>query len=424
MGTNNKQRRAAKKRRERERGKRSAPSTVTGPGPSDRTALVIEIVLHALEIGPDARMYDSVIQQLDRQPAARDVIDLLYTEQLDNLWANGWTPQDIVHVVARAAGANEVLEVSRRLVVDGQRLEAAGRSVHTRWRQFLHGLAEDVAVGEGLLVGDPAAESVRASVGALHAISSLPGISVVLPPPGDVAAGLPEGTHIDARMLTRVRALLAQAESTTYEEEAEAFMAKAQELIARHAIDEARLHTVDDIGEPSWRRLHLEDPYAQEKANVIAAVGTANRCRVVWDTQFLWATVIGYDHDLDAVELIGTSLLAQATAAMLRHGSTVDPSGRSRTRSFRRSFILGFAQRIGERLRRATDDQVADAAAPERFVPVLAARNDHVDRAIAREFPTMSKTRTTISNGEGWFAGQDAADEARLDATNKPLAGG
>ena len=35
------------------------------------------------------------------------------------------------------------------------------------------------------------------------------------------------------------RALLAQAESTTFEAEAESFTAKAQQLMARHAIDAA-----------------------------------------------------------------------------------------------------------------------------------------------------------------------------------------
>ncbi len=39
----------------------------------------------------------------------------------------------------------------------------------------------------------------------------------------------------------RIAALLDKAESTSYPAEADAFMAKAQELMARHAIDEAML---------------------------------------------------------------------------------------------------------------------------------------------------------------------------------------
>lgn len=54
--------------------------------------------------------------------------------------------------------------------------------------------------------------------------------------------------------------------------------------------------------------------------------------------------------DLDAVELLFTSLLVQATTAMLAAGSRQDAHGRSRTRSFRQSFLAAYAQRIGERL--------------------------------------------------------------------------
>jgi hypothetical protein len=42
---------------------------------------------------------------------------------------------------------------------------------------------------------------------------------------------------LDQRMLDRVRALLAKAESTDFPQEADAFTARAQELMARHRID-------------------------------------------------------------------------------------------------------------------------------------------------------------------------------------------
>ncbi|RST20878.1 bifunctional 3'-5' exonuclease/DNA polymerase [Streptomyces sp. WAC04770] len=55
-------------------------------------------------------------------------------------------------------------------------------------------------------------------------------------------------------MLTRIRALLAKAEATGFPEEAEALTAKAQELMARHSIDEAllaaRSHSTDGPGVP------------------------------------------------------------------------------------------------------------------------------------------------------------------------------
>ena len=43
----------------------------------------------------------------------------------------------------------------------------------------------------------------------------------------------PDSARPDEKVLGRVRALLAKAESTTFPEEAEALTAKAQELMAR-----------------------------------------------------------------------------------------------------------------------------------------------------------------------------------------------
>ncbi|NEA40757.1 DUF2786 domain-containing protein, partial [Streptomyces sp. SID11385] len=68
----------------------------------------------------------------------------------------------------------------------------------------------------------------------------LPAIEPVGPPPGAPRDGLSlPPAHDEPRMLTRIRALLAKAEATGFPEEAEALTTKAQELMARHSIDEA-----------------------------------------------------------------------------------------------------------------------------------------------------------------------------------------
>ena len=57
-------------------------------------------------------------------------------------------------------------------------------------------------------------------------------------------------------VLARIRQLLAKAESTTFEAEALAFTAKAQELMTRHAIDAALVH---DTAAGPPRRAHHPD---------------------------------------------------------------------------------------------------------------------------------------------------------------------
>jgi len=98
----------------------------------------------------------------------------------------------------------------------------------------------------------------------------------------------------------------------------------------------------------------------------------------VWYKSPGMSAVIGFPADLDAVELLFTSLLVQANTAMLRAGAKRDQYGRSRTRAFRQSFLMSYAIRIGERLAGAAGDaerQVAAEAPGRNLLPVLAARH-------------------------------------------------
>lgn len=74
------------------------------------------------------------------------------------------------------------------------------------------------------------------------------------------------------------------------------------------------------------------------------------------------STVVGFLADLDAIELLFTSLLVQASAAMLRAGAKRDAHGRSRTGAFRQSFLIAYATHIGERLSQATEHTEQQAA--------------------------------------------------------------
>ena len=120
--------------------------------------------------------------------------------------------------------------------------------------------------------------------------------------------------HVDARMMGRIRALLAKAESTEFPEEAEALTAKAQHLMTRYAIDSAVLGAgaggspADDV---RARRMHVEQPYADTKAQLLTVVAKANGVRSVWHDEVGMATVVGLPVDLELTELMFTSLLVQ-----------------------------------------------------------------------------------------------------------------
>jgi hypothetical protein len=195
--------------------------------------------------------------------------------------------------------------------------------------------------------------------------------------------------------------------------------------MARYAIDQARVAGEVSGEAPGGRRIGVEDPYAQGKANLLAAIASVNRCRAVWMEGYGFATVVGYPNDVDIVEVLYMSLLVQATRAMTASGAVRDSAGRSRTRSFRQSFLLSFARRIGERLEAAT--QVAQTEASDvhggRLLPVLAGRIAAVDDAFDAMFPDLVSTSARISNLAGWAAGRAAADLAHLGSDQQRLPG-
>jgi hypothetical protein len=260
-------------------------------------------------------------------------------------------------------------------------------------------------------------------------------------PPGGAAGAGRATRSADPKITERVRALLAKAESTTFPDEAEAFTAKAQELIARHAIDLAMLDLGRDRGraergpggEAAGRRVLIDDPYGKAKSMLLAAIAAANGCTTVWSAGLGIGTVFGAPSDLDAVELLFASLLTQATAAMVaatptaaastaatkvnlfRRGTRGGGNG-GPARSFRQSFLVAYALRIGERLRAATSSAVDDARARhgDNVLPVLAARDEAAEEARAATFPKLRTQRISTSSPEGWIAGRAAADRAHL----------
>jgi hypothetical protein len=220
-------------------------------------------------------------------------------------------------------------------------------------------------------------------------------------------AEMPDG------VLDKVRALLAKAESTPFEAEAEAFTAKAQELMARHRIESAilgmRAHARDD---PRSRRVLVPAPYAEAKAALLANIAHANGCSAVWSKDLGFTTVFGFGSELDAVDTLFVSLLVQAAGALRRHGAKVDSFGRRRTKRFRRSFLLSFAVRIGERLEATVAAAVSDARVEVgvELVPALADREARARAAADAAFPETRHFAPVATDGDGWYSGRAFAD--------------
>ncbi len=343
------------------------------------------------------------------------------TLYVSRLWVHGWLPYDVVRYAARQCESVQVVGVAEAVAGEVARLLAA-QSVGDRWRRSAEAAASFVTE-----LGPPRAGDMRDWLELLHTVSRMPRLATITAPPGAVASRHAASTDsADQRQLDRVRALLAKAESTTFDAEAEALTAKAQELIARYSLDQALVSTAagDAGARPIGTRIWIDDPYTEPKSSLAARVADANRCSCVWDPSLRFVTLFGFDHDVAAVELLYTSLLAQATTSMIRHGSVQDNTGQSRTRSFRRSFLQGFAHRIGIRLQEVTAaEEQAAVASSASLLPVLAGRQEQVDRAFQDAFPDVVYRRTSVSNSAGWHAGKVAADLAQLGLSGAQLTG-
>ena len=131
-------------------------------------------------------------------------------------------------------------------------------------------------------------------------------------------------------------------------------------------------------------------------------------------------THVGFPVDLDIVEVLFTSLLLQASTAMLHASSDLD-----RPKAFRRAFLLGYADVIGARLAtvREQTDADADRGRPGAAL-VLADRSDKVDALFAREFPHLRRLRMSTTSGGGLSAGRAAGARADLSAMGARVGGG
>ncbi|WP_278265979.1 DUF2786 domain-containing protein [Nocardia sp. AG03] len=255
-------------------------------------------------------------------------------------------------------------------------------------------------------------EALSAILDALALLLQLPRLEPIRPLPG-TALPAARHEHVDEKTLGRVRGLLAKAESTSFPEEAEALSAKAQELMTKYAIDRAVLaHHTRDTTLPGARRLWLDTPYTDAKALLVDQVTRANRARAVFAADWGFVTLIGDDPDLDAVELLATSLLVQATRTMI---DTAPDTEESRTRAYRKAFLTAYATRIGDRLSTATESTIAHSPDPTTLLPLLAAHDTRITQALTTYFPTTHTRGITIRSTDGWDAGTRAADRAHLD---------
>jgi hypothetical protein len=450
MGRNSQQRRAHQQRRQAA-GRRSAPlrsSSASGPTLDELLGFTCQA---GYGPGADKVLFAKAMALLERLEDDADPFDRPSTrvgqvlrQLTDSILDGGWQPADLAHVVRRE-WTQRTARLAIALIADhARRFDASTRAPHA-WLGQLQELGvvdptgTTVIGGRGELVASWARteklhphDALVGCVQLLAQLRQLHHLPIVVTPPSKWGAsnrGLQPTVasgEVDEKALRLIRALLSKAEATTFEAEAESFTAKAQELMTRHSIDAAVMaandHTTGHARGVESRRVHIDNPYGDEKATFLSAIASVNSVRAIWMPSAGFSTLMGFPVDLQLTDLLFTSLLVQAT-----HASTAATKldARLRTPSFRRAFLIAFADRIAERLE-ATRRHVAQAAAAEyggALVPILADRVAAVDAAYEAAFPNATAMRSRRLNSAGWAAGRAAAEHADI-GVGEALPGG
>jgi len=219
--------------------------------------------------------------------------------------------------------------------------------------------------------------------------------------------------------LEQIQKLLDKAQATDFEAEAEALTARATALMAQYSIDAAMLGARAKVSfTPTKTVMNITGAYAAANQYMAARIAEAFGASCVFtnavNDEGIYVDVVevyGFESDIDMIRMLYTSVNLQC-ANLVK-----DLKGWSagETRVIRRSFIYGFAQRVGERLKaqRATATVQAEDSTPGAAL-VLVDRATLARKAMEKDYPKLGKVRRSTVNAAAFGAGKRAGDRANL----------
>lgn len=228
-------------------------------------------------------------------------------------------------------------------------------------------------------------------------------------------------------MKRKIRALLDKAEGTDNPNEAEAFSAKAMELMAKYAITEAMLQKDKSgiTGKVITFDISLTgEQYAKVGQSLAHVISLAFRCEMVvtqgWEFNFQSnrkvrtreMTFIGFESDISQVTTLYRSLRMQQMFAM----ATVKVPEYEHGKTFLQSFAIGFNKAVADRLTQITQAATNEAEADNPGTAlVLVDRSQMVQLAFKAMYPKLTKgTGASASNWSGYAKGHEAGQRADL----------
>ncbi|GAA0918943.1 hypothetical protein GCM10009560_16220 [Nonomuraea longicatena] len=236
---------------------------------------------------------------------------------------------------------------------------------------------------------------------------------------------------VSNKTLKRIQGLLAKAQATNFEAEADTYMAAALKLMAKYGVEMAHLADSGQVAdEVTTFEILIGTSYGVDRRALLVNIALAKRCRSVYMQMpnGYRVTIVGHASDLEQVKLLNASLQLQ----MGKGARTArDSKGKSST-AFKKGWMLGFSSRVYERIleaeRAATrEPRPADTTSTtgRSTELVLASREQAVQTAFEKRYPKLGKApKRTLTNASGYSAGRAAGDQADIGGSNRVSATG
>lgn len=221
------------------------------------------------------------------------------------------------------------------------------------------------------------------------------------------------------KMTARIRALFAKAESTTYESEAETYLAKAYELLAQHGIEEAvaRAGAGTDSSEISKWVFTPTGPYKYDQIMLVGCIVDALHCSAVKTADNKRVTVYGVKAHLDRAEMLAGFLVAYMLGLAVK--SEPEFPWESKV-TYRKSVMAGFMSTVHNRLKRAEKQAAGESEDAKGAALVLMSDSRRAEEAMrAAANGPLGTAAAPRRSRAGWSAGEEAANSVDLGGGNR-----
>lgn len=231
----------------------------------------------------------------------------------------------------------------------------------------------------------------------------------------------PQATEVPDGKLAMIRKLLDTAASLAEdgnEAAAKSYEERAEMLLARYGWERAMLPENERKAEQITTLVILvTGAYAIDRRYLLTQIGWAFNCynRFRRIEGGFRVTLMGFESDLERAEILYTSLQLQAMSAMRQAEMPWYETNRTR---FNKSWMLGFANRVNERLAQL-NTKVGEEFKGTGAELVLVDRSKQVEAAFKEKNPKV-KMRAFGGNraASGLEEGARAADVANLSQTS------